>query len=90
MIRAMKGRELNVPGAAPLLTIAVPTYNRARTLDLCLSRIAVQIKGREDQVELIVANNCSTDGTDAVVEKHLACGVPIRYLRHERNIGPDA
>ena len=72
-----------------LLTIAVPTYNRAPYLDLCLSQICNQLKAHETEVELLVSNNCSTDTTDEVVRKYIAFGYPITYLMNEENIGPD-
>jgi glycosyltransferase involved in cell wall biosynthesis len=72
-----------------LLTIAVPTYNRASYLDLCLSQVCSQLKAHGAEVELLVSNNCSTDTTDEVVRKYIALGYPITYLINEENIGPD-
>ncbi len=72
-----------------LLTIAVPTYNRASCLDLCLSQICSQLKTHETEVELLVSNNCSTDTTDQVVRKYIALGHAIAYLNNTENIGPD-
>jgi abequosyltransferase len=72
-----------------LLTVAVPTYNRSSDLDLCLSGICSQLRGREGVVELLVSNNCSTDATDEVVGKYLSLGHPITYLKNKENIGPD-
>ena len=42
-----------------VLTVAVPTYNRASYLDICLHKSAGQIKAREREVELLVSDNCS-------------------------------
>lgn len=54
-----------------LLTIAIPTYNRARYLNLCLERIVEEIKSlSEDQHRLIkiyVADNGSSDKTSEIV-----------------------
>lgn len=52
-----------------LLTIAVPTYNRADLLDKQLAWFAEAVKGKEQCCELIVTDNCSTDATPAVMEK---------------------
>jgi glycosyltransferase involved in cell wall biosynthesis len=76
-------------GCSCLLTIAVPTYNRASYLDLCLAQICSRLKAHETEVELLVSNNCSTDATDQVVRRYLALGYPITYLINEDNIGPD-
>ena len=73
---------------APLLTIAIPTYNRTDYLDLCLAHVCSQLPG-DGSVEILVSNNASTDTTDAVVRKYLAEGYPIRSVVNERNIGPD-
>ncbi len=72
-----------------LLTIAIPTYNRASFLDLCLSQIARQLKGHEGDVEVLVSDNCSNDATGEVVKKHLAAGCPLVYVRNDENVGPD-
>lgn len=72
-----------------LLSISIPTYNRADYLDLCLDNICRQLQGHEKQVELIVSNNCSQDHTDEVVAKHIASGAPIRYVKNRENIGMD-
>lgn len=72
----------------PLLTIAIPTYNRAADLDACLARIAGQ-PGVGGEVELLVSDNCSTDATEAVVKSWQAKGAKITYLRNAQNIGPD-
>lgn len=74
----------------PLLTIAIPTFNRADLLDLCLSQAGPQILQHREQVELLVSDNASTDHTAEIVAKHQAAGLPIHYLRNDTNIGPDA
>ncbi len=46
-----------------LLTIAIPTYNRASILDRQLAWLAQDIKEFESECEIIVSDNCSTDDT---------------------------
>ncbi len=72
-----------------LLTIAIPTYNRARYLDLCLSQLLKQIGGNEHLVELIVSDNHSTDDTGKIVQNYISKSLPIRYLLNEANIGAE-
>lgn len=69
----------------PLVTIAIPTYNRADTyLRQCLEGALHQAYPR---LEIIVADNGSTDETGKVVK---AYGDPrVRYFRHPRNIVPN-
>lgn len=72
-----------------LLTIAVPTYNRAQLLKQCLSALAREFEN-DDRVEIIVSNNASTDNTVEVVEQHRNAALPgLRYFQNEQNLGPD-
>jgi len=80
---------MNTTYEKTLLTIAIPTYNRADCLDLCLSQICKQLKGFEASVELIVSNNCSTDATDDIVRNYVDRGIEIRYIKNSENIGAD-
>jgi abequosyltransferase len=75
-------------GSQPLLTIAIPTYNRSRYLRELLSALHDQVV-REPQVELIISDNASPDDTPAVVAEFQEQGLPVRYLRNPENIGAD-
>lgn len=72
----------------PLLSIAVPTYNRANLLDLCLTRIIEQLP-INGEVEVLISNNASTDETQQVVKKHQLAYPQLRYSENEKNGGPD-
>lgn len=74
--------------ASPLLTIAIPTYNRAQYLERLLTVLANQILS-ESQIELIVSDNASSDETPNVVDHFKLRGLPIYYLRNQSNLGPD-
>ncbi|MDE1010646.1 MAG: glycosyltransferase, partial [Paraburkholderia fungorum] len=53
----------------PLLTIAIPTFNRAAYLQLCLQQVLPDRNFVDDgTVEILVSDNCSTDQTAATVE----------------------
>lgn len=52
-----------------LLTIAIPTYNRAELLDKQLAWLAQAIKGFESDCEILVSDNCSTDNTQNIIKK---------------------
>lgn len=74
----------------PTLTIAIPTYNRAGYLRLTLERIQAQRSGAmADAVELLVCDNHSSDGTQAVLDAAKCVDSSIRIVRHDENIGPD-
>lgn len=72
-----------------LLTIAIPTYNRAIYLTQQLSRLVPQVSGRTD-VELLVCDNAGTDDTGRVVESFRSAVPSLRYVVQERNRGLDA
>jgi glycosyltransferase involved in cell wall biosynthesis len=59
---------------APLLSIVIPTRERADTL---ASAIATALDQRSDRFEVIVCDNCSRDGT-----RRLVAGIADRRLRY--------
>lgn len=72
-----------------LLSICIPTYNRASILKKSLKLLLDQIKGYENKIELLVSNNCSTDDTERVIMDYIEQGAPINYNCHEKNLGMD-
>jgi glycosyltransferase involved in cell wall biosynthesis len=85
----MSDQSLSTLRTRPLLTIAVPTYNRAECLRELLSGLADQLQN-ESRVELIISDNASPDHTSEVVQSFMARGLELRYIRNIDNIGPDA
>jgi glycosyltransferase involved in cell wall biosynthesis len=80
--------------AQPLLTIAIPTYNRSRYLRELLEELLPQLQslqdaGDGDAVELLISDNAATDDTPTVTAWAENSGVPVRVLRQATNIGPD-
>jgi glycosyltransferase involved in cell wall biosynthesis len=69
----------------PLVTIAIPTYNRA---DRYL-RLALESAQRQTypNLEIIVSDNCSVDDTEKLITE--ITDSRIRYFRHKINIGPN-
>ena len=69
----------------PLVTIAIPTYNRAASfLQPCL---ADAIGQTYPNIEIILADNQSTDATADLVQSTNAPN--LRYFRHENGIAPN-
>lgn len=69
--------------AQTLVTIAIPTYNRA---NLYLRQaIESAVNQTYSNIEIIISNNCSTDNTEMVVKDFH--DPRIRYFRQEKNIG---
>ncbi|HZL26622.1 MAG TPA: glycosyltransferase [Acidobacteriaceae bacterium] len=75
-------------GDRPLLTIAVPTFNRAEQLKLLLETLAPQVAALPD-VELLISDNASSDNTQHVVEEQIAAGLRCKYIRNASNIEAD-
>lgn len=77
---------------SPLLTLAVPTYNRLECLRLLLGTVEpeiVSLRAAGVGIELLISNNASTDGTSEYLDK-LKEGGRVRVLRNSTNIGSDA
>jgi glycosyltransferase involved in cell wall biosynthesis len=70
----------------PLLTIAIPTYNRALLLERNLTSICNSIKGFENLVEVIISDNNSNDNTAQIALSFNTLDY-IHYFRNEYNIG---
>ncbi|MBT3811762.1 MAG: glycosyltransferase family 2 protein [Gammaproteobacteria bacterium] len=74
---------------AILLSICIPTFNRAAYLSLCLSQLAIQLPEFDGLVELSVYDNNSNDKTKQIVAGFIANGLKLKYYRNPKNIGSD-
>ncbi|MDE2573463.1 MAG: glycosyltransferase, partial [bacterium] len=72
-------------GAAPLVSIITPTFNRPQLLAQALESIAAQ---RYPNVESVVVNDAGSD-VDQVIQR-FAGRLHIRYVTHEHNRGLSA
>ena len=72
----------------PMLSICIPTYNRAGKLDICINSIFSQI-GNDDSIEVLIINNASTDTTEEVILKYASIYKNLTYIKNEINIGGD-
>jgi glycosyltransferase involved in cell wall biosynthesis len=66
----------------PLLSIVIPTYNRADFLERCLSSV---VASKDSRVEIVVSDNCSPDHTEKTARSFT--DPRIRYFRQPENIG---
>jgi glycosyltransferase involved in cell wall biosynthesis len=73
----------------PLLTIAIPTYNRASCLERLLQTLAIELRGLESQVSIIVSDNASTDHTRQVIAAFASQHPSVRTLHNVENLGMD-
>lgn len=78
-------------GLKPLITIVIPTFNRALYLDKTLRQLQKEISiCDEKNIEVIVSNNASSDETEIVVNNLIDSGLVIDYIKNPLNIGSDA
>lgn len=74
----------------PLLSILIPTYNRAWHLEQLLREIRPQLSEcPQESIEIIISDNCSTDETSLICKEAAASVPSIRYIWQSHNIGPD-
>jgi glycosyltransferase involved in cell wall biosynthesis len=71
-----------------LLTIAVPTYNRLECLKKLLPDLMSQCKPYQE-IEILVSDNCTTDGTDKYIQEITATNSQVRYRVNSTNVGAD-
>lgn len=69
------------------LSICIPTYNRKNYLQNTLDSIISQKIFTSGQIEIIVSDNASIDGTEEMVQQFIASSPYIRYYRNETNEG---
>lgn len=81
--------------SAPLLSICIPTFNRAGLLDVCLAsllpqvsaHVTAQVTAAGPIVECVVSDNCSSDATQATLAKYQGQFPFLRISRNTSNIG---
>ena len=74
--------------AGKVLSICIPTFNRASALNRTLEMLYGELQGIEGEVEICVSDNGSGDGTPDVLagwEKKL----PLVHSRNKTNLGFD-
>jgi glycosyltransferase involved in cell wall biosynthesis len=70
-----------------LVSIGLPTYNRATHLERAIASVLAQT---HRQIELIVSDNASSDGTERLCREWSRRDNRLRYVRQPENLGPTA
>lgn len=82
-------RDINMPiQKEPMVSVVMITYGHEKYIEEAINGVFVQ--QTNFPVELIIANDCSPDNTDEVVNSLLSkvpLNVYVRYIRHENNLG---
>lgn len=68
-----------------LVSVIITTYNRK---DMLKEAIDSVLRQDYSNIELIVTDNASEDGTHLLMEKYLYKYKNIKYIKREKNIGP--
>lgn len=68
-----------------LLSICIPTYNRAAVLNDTLSLITSD-PAFDDEVEIVVSDNHSTDNTEEIVRGFMEKHPNVRYFCNDKNL----
>jgi glycosyltransferase involved in cell wall biosynthesis len=71
---------------SPLLSVVVPAYNEAKTIASVLEKVLAQ----PSVMEVIVVDDCSSDGTWELLQTLASSNSKIRATRHSRNEGKGA
>jgi glycosyltransferase involved in cell wall biosynthesis len=73
-----------VKNDSPLISVILPTYNRARMLEKAVRSI---INQKYENWELIIVDNCSVDDTDAVIAKFNDGRIKLLKIQNNGSIG---
>lgn len=66
--------DADPPPDQPLLTIVIPCLNEAETLERCIEKARAGLADAGVPGEIVIADNGSTDGSDAIAER---CGARV-------------
>lgn len=76
----------NTQSLNPILSICVPTFNRATSLENLLKNLA-EIKAEHGaNIEICISNNCSTDDTAQIIQQW-AAALQLNVVTQPKNIG---
>ena len=73
-----------------LLSILIPVYNERTVVERSLSLVLAAPLPENMDRELVIVDDCSQDGTSAILERLAASDSRIRLFRHQVNQGKGA
>jgi abequosyltransferase len=75
-----------------LLSICIPTYNRAKLLPIALDSVLNQFQQSPELanlIEVVVSDNASSDNTQSLVLQYQQKFSQVKYFRNAENLGGD-
>src|SRR5277367_5983463 len=72
------------------LSILMPVYNERTVVERCISLVLSAPIPEDMEREVIIVDDCSTDGTYAILERLAAANPEIRLYQHAFNQGKGA
>ena len=72
------------------LSILMPVYNERTVVEQCISQVLTARVPENMERELVIVDDCSTDGSFAILERLAAAFPQIQLHRHEQNRGKGA
>ena len=77
-----------VESELPLISVVMPVYQEETTISDIVKRVMKMLNGEDISYEIILVDDCSTDGTVVAINKLMTNKqFPIRLIRHPYNKG---
>ena len=73
-----------MPNNRELISVVLPVYNGMEYIDDCINSL---IKQTYDNIEILIVNDGSTDGTKNLLEKYSKIDKRIKIINNSSNIG---
>lgn len=67
------------------ISIVITAYNNEKSLERAVSSCLSQTY---QNIEVIIVNDCSTDGTGGIIAKLFKADKRVKFLRNRKNLGP--
>lgn len=71
----------------PALSLVMPCYNEEECLKATASGLAQSFHDEGIDLELVLVDNGSTDGTGRIIDELIAAGMPVTKVQIEKNCG---
>lgn len=70
----------------PTISLCIPTYNRAKYLKKSIDSVICQPEFQNGEVEIVISDNASTDGTEKLGKTYESEYENIKYFKNSKNI----